>query len=184
MTGDWSLEIKVDHILRVRLDKLLSRLDLFAHEDGEGLVGGQGVAQGDAAQGAGLGVHRGFPQLVGVHFAQALEAADVDLDVGAFAAQLCGDRVALLVGVGHALGLATAQLIQRRHGRVDVAVLDQRPHIAEEEGQHQRAEVAWNRGKIENINAIFGIKIYNKGEKPTNGELIALVADKILIESL
>ena len=45
-------------------------------------------------------------------------------------------------------------------------------------------EVAWNRGKIENINAIFGIKIYNKGEKPTNGELIALVADKILIESL
>lgn len=45
-------------------------------------------------------------------------------------------------------------------------------------------EVAWNRGKIENINAIFGIKIYNKGEKPTNGELIALVADKMMIESL
>ena len=45
-------------------------------------------------------------------------------------------------------------------------------------------EVAWNRGKIENINAIFGIKIYNKGDKPTNGELIALVADKILIESM
>ncbi|HKL73727.1 MAG TPA: sporulation initiation factor Spo0A C-terminal domain-containing protein [Clostridia bacterium] len=44
-------------------------------------------------------------------------------------------------------------------------------------------EVAWNRGKIENINSIFGIKIYNKGEKPTNGELIALVADKIMIES-
>lgn len=45
-------------------------------------------------------------------------------------------------------------------------------------------EVAWNRGKIENINAIFGIKIYNKGEKPTNGELIALVADKMMIEAL
>ena len=45
-------------------------------------------------------------------------------------------------------------------------------------------EVAWSRGKIENINAIFGIKIYNKGEKPTNGELIALVADKIMIESM
>jgi two-component system response regulator (stage 0 sporulation protein A) len=44
-------------------------------------------------------------------------------------------------------------------------------------------EVAWNRGKIENINSIFGIKIYNKGEKPTNGELIALVADKIMIEN-
>jgi len=44
-------------------------------------------------------------------------------------------------------------------------------------------EVAWSRGKIENINAIFGIKIYAKGEKPTNGELIALVADKLIIES-
>ena len=44
-------------------------------------------------------------------------------------------------------------------------------------------EVAWNRGKIENINAVFGIKIYGKGDKPTNGELIALIADKLIIES-
>jgi two-component system response regulator (stage 0 sporulation protein A) len=43
-------------------------------------------------------------------------------------------------------------------------------------------EVAWNRGKIENINAIFGLKVYNSNEKPTNGEFIALVADKMLIE--
>ena len=43
-------------------------------------------------------------------------------------------------------------------------------------------EVAWNRGKIENINNLFGIKVYNQNEKPTNGEFIALVADKILME--
>lgn len=43
-------------------------------------------------------------------------------------------------------------------------------------------EVAWNRGKIENINSIFGIRVYNSNEKPTNGEFIALVADKMLIE--
>ena len=43
-------------------------------------------------------------------------------------------------------------------------------------------EVAWNRGKIENINSIFGLKVYNSNEKPTNGEFIALVADKMLIE--
>ena len=43
-------------------------------------------------------------------------------------------------------------------------------------------EVAWNRGKIENINSLFGIKVYNSNEKPTNGEFIALVADKMLIE--
>lgn len=43
-------------------------------------------------------------------------------------------------------------------------------------------EVAWNRGKIENINSVFGIKIYDSNDKPTNGEFIALVADKMLME--
>lgn len=43
-------------------------------------------------------------------------------------------------------------------------------------------EVAWNRGKIENINALFGVRVYGNNEKPTNGEFIALVADKMLIE--
>ena len=43
-------------------------------------------------------------------------------------------------------------------------------------------EVAWNRGKIENINNVFGLKVYSNNEKPTNGEFIALVADKMLLE--
>ena len=43
-------------------------------------------------------------------------------------------------------------------------------------------EVAWNRGKIENINQIFGIKIYSANDKPTNGEFIALLADKMIME--
>ena len=44
-------------------------------------------------------------------------------------------------------------------------------------------EVAWNKGKIENINTLFGLKVYTSNEKPTNGEFIALVADKLLLES-
>lgn len=43
-------------------------------------------------------------------------------------------------------------------------------------------EVAWNRGKIENINNLFGTKIYTANEKPTNGEFIALIADKMLLD--
>ncbi len=43
-------------------------------------------------------------------------------------------------------------------------------------------EVAWNRGKIENINSIFGLTVYTNNEKPTNGEFIALVADKMLLD--
>ena len=45
-------------------------------------------------------------------------------------------------------------------------------------------EVAWNRGKIENINTLFGVKVYSNNEKPTNGEFIALVADKLLLEGV
>ena len=43
-------------------------------------------------------------------------------------------------------------------------------------------EVSWTRGKIENINKLFGFNVYGKNEKPTNGAFIALVADKLIIE--
>ena len=42
--------------------------------------------------------------------------------------------------------------------------------------------VAWNRGKIDSINNLFGVKVYSQNEKPTNGEFIALLADKMLLE--
>ncbi|MBR2223479.1 MAG: sporulation transcription factor Spo0A [Christensenellaceae bacterium] len=42
-------------------------------------------------------------------------------------------------------------------------------------------EVAWTRGRIENINGIFGYNIYTKNDKPTNGEFIALIADRLLL---
>ncbi len=45
-------------------------------------------------------------------------------------------------------------------------------------------EVAWNKGRIEAINAIFGVRVYIGNEKPTNSEFIALVADKLILEDL
>ncbi len=44
-------------------------------------------------------------------------------------------------------------------------------------------EVAWNRGRIDSINSILGVRAYVGAEKPTNGEFIALVADKMLLEN-
>lgn len=43
-------------------------------------------------------------------------------------------------------------------------------------------EVAWNKGRIGNINEIFSLNIYEENEKPTNSEFIALVADKMLLD--
>lgn len=45
-------------------------------------------------------------------------------------------------------------------------------------------EVAWNRGRVEAINAIFGVRVYIGSERPTNSEFIALVADKLILEGL
>ena len=43
-------------------------------------------------------------------------------------------------------------------------------------------EVAWNRGRIDSLNSILGVRAYVGAEKPTNGEFIALIADKMLLE--
>ena len=45
-------------------------------------------------------------------------------------------------------------------------------------------EVAWNRGRIDAVNAIFGARVYIGSEKPTNSEFIALVADKLILENM
>ncbi len=43
-------------------------------------------------------------------------------------------------------------------------------------------EVCWNRGKIDTINNIFGSQVFTKNDRPTNGEFIALLADKLLLD--
>ena len=43
-------------------------------------------------------------------------------------------------------------------------------------------EVAWNRGRIETLNTAFGCKVCTPEDKPTNGEFIAMIADKLAVE--
>ena len=43
-------------------------------------------------------------------------------------------------------------------------------------------EVAWNRGKLETIDSLFGYTVHNGKGKPTNSEFIAIVADKLRLE--
>lgn len=45
-------------------------------------------------------------------------------------------------------------------------------------------EVAWNRGKIDTIDKIFGYTVNNHKGKPTNSEFIALIADKLRLEEI
>lgn len=43
-------------------------------------------------------------------------------------------------------------------------------------------EVAWSRGKMDTIDALFGYTVNNGKGKPTNSEFIALIADKIRLD--
>lgn len=43
-------------------------------------------------------------------------------------------------------------------------------------------EVAWNRGRLETIDSLFGYTIQNDKGKPTNSEFIAIIADKLRLE--
>jgi len=43
-------------------------------------------------------------------------------------------------------------------------------------------EVAWNRGRIETLNTAFGCRVCTPEDKPTNGEFIAMLADKLSLE--
>ena len=43
-------------------------------------------------------------------------------------------------------------------------------------------EVAWNRGRIEALDEAFGKNVCSLEDKPTNGEFIALVADRLSVE--
>lgn len=44
-------------------------------------------------------------------------------------------------------------------------------------------DVSWNRGRMESINKIFGYTVYTSNDKPTNGEFIALIADRLIMEN-
>lgn len=51
-----------------------------------------------------------------------------------------------------------------------------------ERAMRHAIEVAWSRGRLDNLDEIVGCKVYDPLNKPTNGEFIALIADKLKLE--
>src|SRR4051812_27985377 len=71
-------DVEIPDIERVVLDELAARLHLVAHQRREHLIGFGVVFSADLKQRAMVRVHRGVPQRIGVHLAQALVAVDSD----------------------------------------------------------------------------------------------------------
>ena len=80
--------VQILHFQRVLLNKLPAAFDVFAHQDAEHALGLGGFQHRHAEQDAHVGVEGGFPELGGIHFAQAFIALQGD----ALAAGI-GDRL-------------------------------------------------------------------------------------------
>lgn len=83
------------------------------------------------------------------------------------------------------------KLVVEDHDKINAITKDLYPTVAKHFGTSsskvERAirhaiDVAWNRGQMENINMLFGSRLYIKHDKPTNGEFIAMIADRLAIE--
>jgi two-component system response regulator (stage 0 sporulation protein A) len=85
------------------------------------------------------------------------------------AIKLCAANPAIINSITKQLYPSIAERFQTSASKVERAI-------------RHAIEVAWNRGRIESINNMFGFKVYGQNDKPTNGEFIALIADRMLIE--
>ena len=50
-----------------------------------------------------------------------------------------------------------------------------------ERAMRHAIEVAWTRGRLEAVNQMYGYRVFAREDKPTNGEFIAMVADKLAV---
>ena len=51
-----------------------------------------------------------------------------------------------------------------------------------ERAMRHAIEVAWTRGRLEAVNQMYGYRVFTREDKPTNGEFIAMVSDKIAVK--
>ena len=50
-----------------------------------------------------------------------------------------------------------------------------------ERAMRHAIEVAWNRGRLDTVNRMYGHRLFEKQDKPSNGEFISCVAEKIAL---
>lgn len=86
-----------------------------------------------------------------------------------YAISMVVDDVDLLSAVTKELYPAIAKKFNTTPSRVERAI-------------RHAIEVAWNRGKIDTIDRLFGYTVHTDKGKPTNSEFIAIIADKLRLE--
>lgn len=86
------------------------------------------------------------------------------------------DAIMLVVGNMDLLDAVTKELYPT------IAAMNNSTSSRVERAIRHAIELAWNRGKIETLEAIFGYTVKTDKGKPTNSEFIAIIADKLRLE--
>lgn len=93
--------------------------------------------------------------------------------------------------MGYAYAREGVKLVYADPSIINRVTKDLYPRIAEkfhtssskvERAIRHAIDVAWNRGRVDAIWSVFGVKVYIGSQRPTNSEFIALVADKLKFE--
>jgi len=76
VAGKGASDVKVCHLLRMADDEVFPDLNVFSHQCLEDLIGFHRILDIYLPEDPVLGIHGGFPELVGVHLTQTLVALD------------------------------------------------------------------------------------------------------------
>lgn len=92
---------------------------------------------------------------------------------------------------GYAYLREAVKMVMEDHDLINRITKELYPGIADrfattpskvERAMRHAIEVAWSRGRLDSVNRIYGYKVFSAEDKPTNGEFIALIADKVAFQ--
>lgn len=86
------------------------------------------------------------------------------------------DAITLVVNNMDLLGAVTKELYPT------IAAMNNTTASRVERAIRHAIELAWNRGKLETLDSLFGYTVKTDKGKPTNSEFIAIIADKLRLE--
>ena len=130
-------DVKVVHLLCMPADEVSPGIHILSHKFLEYLVCVDGILDLHLLEDPVGRVHRGGPELPGIHLTETLVALDRD----AFFAELTDDLPHIFLAVGVLLLFSPGDPVERRLGDVDVAVLDECRHIPVEEREEERPDM-------------------------------------------
>ena len=90
--------------------------------------------------------------------------------------QFLRDAITLVVNRPEILGCITKELYPT------IAMMNNTTPSRVERAIRHAIELAWNRGRVETLESLFGYTVQQNKGKPTNSEFIAIIADKLRLE--